>query len=70
MRYVPTHTNKNFNKAEAIQDKNLDQDRKQNIQDVEQRLKDNNNKGDLLVTIHSTSQKLADELKYIEIAKR
>ena len=69
MRYVPTHTNKNFNKAEAIQDKNLDQDRKQNIQDVEQRLKDNN-KGDLLVTIHSMSQKLADELKYIEIAKR
>ena len=69
MRYVPTHTNKNFDKAEAIQDKNLDQDRKQNIQDVEQRLKDNN-KGDLLVTIHSTSQKLADELKYIEIAKR
>ena len=69
MRYVPTHTNKNFDKAEAIQDKNLDQDRKQNIQDVEQRLKDNN-KGDLLVTIHNTSQKLADELKYIEIAKR
>ena len=69
MRYVPTHTNKNFNKAEAIQDKNLDQDRKQNIQDVEQRLKDNN-KGDLLVTIHNTSRKLADELKYIEIAKR
>ena len=69
MRYVPTHTNKNFNKAEAIQDKNLGQDRKQNIQDVEQRLKENN-KGDLLVTIHSTSQKLADELKYIEIAKR
>ena len=69
MRYVPTHTNKNFNKVEAIQDKNLDKDRKQNIQDVEQRLKDNN-KGDLLVTIHSTSQKLADELKYIEIAKR
>ena len=69
MRYVPTHTNKNFNKAEAIQDKNLDQDRKQNIQDVEQRLKDNN-KGDLLVTIHNTSKKLADELKYIEIAKR
>ena len=69
MRYVPTHTNKNFNKAEAIQDKNLDQDRKQNIQDVEQRLKENN-KGDLLVTIHSTSQKLADELKYIAIAKR
>lgn len=69
MRYVPTHTNKNFDKAEAIQDKNLDQDRKQNIQDVEQRLKDNN-KGDLLVTIHNTSQKLADELKYIEIAKQ
>ena len=69
MRYVPTHTNKNFNKVEAIQDKNLDKDRKQNIQNVEKRLKDNN-KGDLLVTIHNTSQKLADELKYIEIAKR
>ena len=69
MRYVPTHTNKNFNKVEAIQDKNLDKDRKKNIQKEKQRLKDNN-KGDLLVTIHSTSQKLADELKYIEIAKR
>lgn len=68
MRYVPTHTNKNFDKAEAIQDKNLEQDRKQNIQNVEKRLKDNN-KGDLLVTIHNASQKFADELKYINIAK-
>ena len=68
MRSVPTHTNKNFDKASDIQEEKMDESKKKAGENVEERLK-SNNKGDLLVTIHNASQKYTEELKYIQIAR-
>ena len=52
MRYVPTHTNKNFDKASDIQDKKLDQDEKNAEKDIDERIK-SNKKDDLLVKLNA-----------------
>ena len=68
MRSVPTHINKNFDNAKDIQKSKMKDNKNRSDENVEDRLK-SNNEGDLLVTIHNASQKFADELKYIQIAR-
>ena len=68
MRSVPVHHNKNYDNAKDIQKEKMEKSKEGAEKDVDERLKSKNS-GDLLVTIHNASQKFADELKYIQIAR-
>lgn len=52
MRYVPTHTNKNFDKASDIQDEKLNKDKDNAEKDIDERIK-SNKKDDLLVKLNA-----------------
>lgn len=51
MRYVPTHTNKNFGNAKELQDNALKKDIGETNKDIDKRLK-SKNKDDLLVQLN------------------